>query len=185
MPRLNARLFPEVYESLGLSTDKMGCIMLDLDPIPVTEFVEWGEEDLFYSPTMKYGQGAVAEQTAHLTLLYGLLEYGSVWKEQVDAVLKGWTPPVVEFENVGHFPGSVEGEDYNVIVGHVRITDAVQEAHDRLSFLPHVDTFPGYKAHVTLAYVKGGDDIRDKWVDALNAEYAGKSFPPRGINYGD
>jgi hypothetical protein len=39
---------------------------------------------------------------------------------------------------------------------------------DRLSLLPHIDTFPEYKPHVSLAYIRA--DQVDHWQWALEAK---------------
>ena len=192
----NSRKFPELYKKLDINMAELGCIMYDIEPFEVVKFVEGGEDDLYFSdpnrtPDFKFAQGAVAESNAHVTLLFGLLELGPVWKNYVDAVLDGWSMDSVRISSVGYFPSSVEGEDYSVIVGHIELTPELVEGHERLQLLPHIDTFPGYKPHITLAYVKNGpsgvewtDSTRDKWVESLNKEFAGKSFPVSQINYG-
>lgn len=186
MAALNSRQFPGVYKDLRVDLSKLGCIMLDLDPISVTSLVPDGEDDLFFSndPQYPYAVGAVAEQVAHLTLLYGLMESGPHWRSQVDAVLEGWTPGPVVIDSVGFFPPSDQKEDYWVIVGHVQPTDNLIEGHQRLQLLPHIDTFPAYRPHVTLAYIKGGEARKDKWIAALGDTFPAMTHPVTGINYG-
>jgi len=186
MAALNSRQFPGVYADLGVDLSKLGCIMLDLDPISVTSLVSDGEDDLFFSndPQYPYAQGAVAEQVAHLTLLYGLMESGPNWQSQVDAVLEGWAPEPVVIDSIGYFPPSDPREDYWVIVGHVQPTDNLIEGHQRLQLLPHIDTFPEYRPHVTLAYIKGGIARRGKWLHSLQVAISASSLPVSGINYG-
>lgn len=195
MSRLNARQFPEVYEALGIDIGKLGCIMADLDPLDVVSKVHDGQRDLFYHPDFenhKYLRGAPAEEVAHVTLQYGLLEIGPVWKEHVDRVLDGWSLDTVEIEDVSFFPSSLPDQDYSVIIGKLKLTDQLLEGHHRLQMLPHVDTFPGYHPHITLAYIKNGpsgvdwaDSALDKWVQTLNIHYQGRELPVKGLNYGD
>ena len=68
------------------------------------------------------------------------------------------------------------------------LTPELRDAHARLSLLPHINTHPTYRAHVTLAYVH-----RDREADALAAiRRAFKArdvlvpmrFEPIGLNYG-
>lgn len=193
-PSLNSHQFPQVYKKLGITVSDLGCIMLDVEPFDIVSLVENGENDLFYGdiPDLKYAQGAVAEESAHVTLLYGLLESGQKWKSQVDAVLDGWNPPLLSVESVGFFPSNIEGQDYSAIIGHIEVTDALLEGNQRLQLLPHVNTFPGYKPHVTLAYIKNGpsgvewtDTARNKWIETLQKEFKGKTFRVTRINYGD
>jgi 2'-5' RNA ligase len=195
MARLSAYLYPDLYKELGVDANELGCIMLDVAPFEVVSMVEDGEADIYHHPDQvnhKYTGGAPAEHVAHLTLLYGLLESGQKWKGHVDTVLDGWTPPALKIEKVSHFPGSLEGEDYSVIIGQVELTPELVEGHDRLSLLPHIDTFPGYHPHITLAYIKngpssrgGGENNVEKWIRSLNNAFAGKTFPVTRINYGD
>jgi hypothetical protein len=69
-------------------------------------------------------------------------------------------------------------------VAHLKIDKDLQEAHDRLQMLPHIDTFPGYKAHFTLAYIKKNDTTRDSLVKSLNGHYKGKTIKAKAVNYG-
>jgi hypothetical protein len=59
------------------------------------------------------------------------------------------------------------------------------EGNARLRLLPHIDTFPSYRPHVTLAYIKKDKPARKKWVDALGEQFNGKrlTIDPK-INYG-
>lgn len=193
MTQLNSRQFPEVYDTLGITIEDLGCIMLDVAPFTVTELVEGGENDLYYGtiPALRYAQGAVAEKSAHVTLLYGLLDFGGLHTKLVDSVLLGWSTPSVRIKEVSFFPSSNQGEDYSVIVGKIDVTPELLEGHHRLQLLPHIDTFPEYVPHLTLAYIKNNesgvkwvDTPKEKWVRTLNRKLAGKSFAVSCINYG-
>lgn len=177
--------FPGLYEGVKYlpSDGNYGCIMLDVEPVQVTSFVEDAKDDLYYSPTQKYLKGAPAEETPHVTLLNGLLELGSTIRKNVDIALSGWNlPNTLEIERVGMFPSSVPGEDYSVIVAHIKVTDDLLDGHDRLRMLPHTDFFPTYRPHLTLAYVKS--EATTEWVEALSF-LRGQSLRVLGLNYGD
>lgn len=179
--------FSKIYEkgALDLNVSNLGCIMLDTEPISVKKHVSSADEALFYgkTPELQYAQGAVAEQSAHVTLLYGLLEKGPKWKKYVDAVLAGWErPATVTIDRVTFFPGR---EGYDVVIGKVAKTPEILDAHQRLSCLPHIDTHPVYTPHLTLAYVvspEGG--YTKQWVKALNDQYQGAEIRTTGLNYG-
>lgn len=180
---VSAHKFKDMYEDLGYSLDTLGCIMLDLEPLKFTV----NEAALYYAKDKKrfWIDGNVAGKTPHVTLLYGLLRSGPELKKHVDTVLEGAIPKEVTIDHIDYFdtPPNTD-EEYYCIVAHLKITPEIQDAHDRLSFLPHIDTFPGYKAHFTLCYVKKNDRIRDKLVKGLNDEYKGKTIKAKAINYG-
>jgi hypothetical protein len=139
-------------------------------------------------PKIKSGIGLTATwrvKTPHVTLIYGLLRSGEEFRKHADTVLDGKLPKEVTIDHVGFFdtPPNVD-EEYYAIIAHLKITDDLQEAHDRLQMLPHIDTFPGYKAHFTLAYIKKNDRTRDTLIDRLNEHYKGKTIKAGELNYG-
>lgn len=192
MPKTTELL--DTYRRLGIDPFDLGCIMLDVVPFDVAACVPDGREDLYFSsnPKLKYAQGDVASSKAHLTLLFGLLEKGPKWKKEVDAVLEGWDQPeAVVVDRIGYFPSSVPGEDYSCIVAHIKPTERLLDANARLRMLPHIDGFPEYKPHVTLAYVKNGpSDVdwarstREKWIMSMSTRLTNWNLPTLGLNYG-
>lgn len=194
MASINASMFPSVYKSLGVDTGKLGCVMLDVPPFPVTSLVHYGEYELFQHPQPDehpHSSGAPAEVVAHVTLLYGLLKSGPEWQEQIATVLEGWELPDLTIEQIEAFPSHDE-HDTSTIVGRIAMTPELLEGHQRLQLLPHVDTFPEYKPHITLAYINNGPStvewatsVQEKWVMTLAAHLPGRTFTPTRINYGD
>lgn len=178
--QLSARQFPSLYDELDIDLGDLGCIMLDIKPVSILQHVSDGDMDLVQAEEGDHAMGAVAETEAHVTLLYGLLENGNLWADKVDAVLAGWLPGKVTVEEVGYF----DTPDSYAIVAHIKKTTEIQEGHDRLTLLPHVNTFTEYKPHMTLAYIRKDADL-GKWLKSLNAVYAGAELTPLGINYGD
>lgn len=184
---ISARDFPGLHEELGVDTDKLGCIMLDLQTFDVAKHVEGGVNDLVESTEPgDHVMGAVAETDAHVTLLFGLLENGNTIKSQVDKVLAGWKCDSVTLGGVQAFDVPADAESVP-IVATVEAWDAggVVEANERLRLLPHVNTFSRYNPHVTLAYVKNDPDTVHKWVKALGQVLPGMKLATTGINYGD
>src|SRR5690606_35566451 len=100
-------------------------------------------------------------------------------KFAVDTVLEGWKQPkTLTIEKVGFFPG----DGFSTIVGHIKMTDELFEGNQRLQLLPHVNTYPTYKPHITLAYIN--EEATTEWLEALE-ELAGKSLTVRpDLNYG-
>lgn len=167
-----------IYQELGIDLSKLGCIMLELQPVFVPDL---DEADLYYSPTQKYAQGYVGGE-AHVTLLYGLMP--EVQAEHVDIVLNGWSVTSVQLGDIEAFE-STNGEEYYCVHAAVDLESNPEllDAHQRLSLLPHVNTFLTYEAHVTLAYVN--PDALDRVTTALRTALAGARLLVTGLNYGD
>jgi HK97 family phage portal protein len=177
--QIAARDYPKLYDGLDVDPDELGCIMANLQPLKVLEIVEDSEDDLV-EKTKNDWSPVPAEDEPHVTLLYGLLENGNKWKDKVDTVLEGWKLKGVKITEVGTF----ELEDSIAVVAHIEKTPELIDGHERLTLLPHIQTFSEYLPHMTLAYIKKDADA-EKWVKALGAEYNGKSIKFSGINYGD
>lgn len=179
---VSARDFPGLYDDTGVNPDDLGCIMLDVEPLDILKHVPADLHDDLVQATTRHdhAMGAVAETEAHVTLLYGLLENGNVWKEKVDTVLTGWSKESVEIKEVGYF----ETPDSFAVIAHVQLDEELVDGHERLTLLPHIQTFSEYKPHITLAYLNKDADV-DAWVESLGAVYNGKSVAAKEINYGD
>lgn len=188
---IKAHDFPAVYQALGIDLSKLGCIMLDLEPFSnaYTPEVDGAGITLYYAKNKErfWIDGWVFDKP-HITLLYGLMTPGneSPMKELVPQVLEGWDMEEVEIADFGYFDSPYEDEPYYCIVAHVRITKALQEGHDRLSFLPHIKTFPGYKAHVTVEYLakNQGEQYRDTLIEQYRKMWVGKTMKVKGLNLG-
>lgn len=176
--------FPGLYEGM-VNTDDLGCIMLDVQTFDITKHVEGADQDLYVNAANpdSHSQGAVAETEAHITLLYGLLENGNTIKAKVDQVLNGWSIDSVTIDDVSSFPVAADAPSVPIIAN--LWSSNIEDAHDRLSLLPHVNTFSRYNPHITLAYVKNDPDTVQKWVVALRTALAGMRLNTIGINYGD
>jgi len=188
--QLNSHQFEEVYKDLKIDLDELGCVMADVVPLAsMKDPEEFGDKmDYLYTstnPKRKWIKGWVVGKTAHITLLYGLLENAHKWKKQIDAVLKDWDMKTVEIDHIDKFDSQYEDEPYYCIVAHIKVTDKLQEANDRLQFLPHINTFAGYKPHMTIAYIKKDDKTLKECLEWMNKAWKGKrlSVKPE-INYG-
>jgi hypothetical protein len=183
MSSFNANQFRYIYKHEGIDLDELGCIMLDLE-VYILKIFE--ESSLYYTkdPKKFWINGFVANKTPHITLLYGLLQSGNKYRTYIDEVLKGWSIKTVTVKEVGYFESPYENEPYYCIVAHIDITPELLEGHERLQMLPHIDTFPGYKAHMTLAYIRKDEKLRDETIDVYNTELKGKELKVKGLNYG-
>jgi 2'-5' RNA ligase len=181
---VTAAQFPQVYEDLGIDTGRLGCVMMDIEPIKVSHIIP--EEGLYYADPEKHKwmQGVVSETVPHVTLLYGLLRSGKELRKHIDTVLFGWQPEEIKIDKVDFFYSNDPGESYITLIALVQVTPNLEEANARLGFLPHLNTFPTYKPHITLAYCKDNSDYHG-YIEALNQELAGKKIAVTGLNYGD
>lgn len=91
----------------------------------------------------------------HCTLKYGLLVTSTT---PIEARLAeaGWVPPAAAVIGSYEIFGS-PSDPYETIVGVISADlDRFRDANQLLSTLPHVDTFPGYRPHVTLGFAAPG-----------------------------
>jgi len=186
MKQLSSHQFSDVYKSLGIDVRELGCVMLDVKPFPIKKFVEDAQSDLYYSEDEKkyWIKGCVGEDTAHVTLLYGLMKPATEYKKEVDAVLKDWSLDRVEIDTIDYFESRYDDEAYYCVIAKIKVTPELEEGNARLRFLPHIDTFPTYTPHVTLAYIKKDQAVLDKWLSALKDEFIGELLAIDKINLG-
>lgn len=173
---------------MGIDVGSLGCIMLDVEGVDLTDAIDPAWEYRSDDPRLAHVSGTQTE--GHVTLLYGLLSNGNTIRDAVDEVLEGWSLDQVKTDQLHVFPSPIETEPYVCIVaGQVSPQRELLDAHQRLSLLPHINTHPTYRPHVTLTYVH-----RDHEQDALAAlrrrfkardTYVPIAFPVTGINYGD
>lgn len=181
----NANQYRDMYAEMGVNIDKLGCIMMDVDGSTIQNNIN---ADDLYTSTNKdrhWINGFVAGKTPHVTLLYGLLESGNTtYKKYVDEVLKGWQMDSVEVDHVDYFDSPFADDPYYCIVAHLDISEELKDANNRLQLLPHINTFPGYKAHITIAYIKKDETLRDNVIGYYNGILMGKELKAKAINYG-
>ena len=185
---LSIHEFPGVLERHKINPAELGCVMLDVMQDKTFSAPDLdGEDYLYKSPDPKkfWIDGWVMNK-AHITLLYGLLEPAQKYAVSIEEVLGMWKIEHVEIEEIGFFESPYPEEPYYCIVAHIRKTLELQEGHDRLTFLPHVNTFPGYKPHMTIAYIKKDAGIRDRLIKIMDGHY--KFYPKvlveSGLNLG-
>ncbi|HEY0108083.1 MAG TPA: hypothetical protein VGB67_00560 [Fibrella sp.] len=182
---IKAQDYPGIYQSLGIDISNLGCIMLDTDKIEISTIIR--NQDLYFKEDEpdSHTQGAVSENEPHVTLLYGLLQPGPELKDHVDLLLHDWQPGEIIIEKVGFFySNDPKHPDFITIIAEVLVTPELLDGNGRMRMLPHINTFPTYKPHITLAYVKASSDWQN-YVNALNERYAGQTVGYKGVNYGD
>ena len=171
---LSSYHFRDMYEEMGVPWDDPYCVMLKTAPIFLEDIPE---EALHYSKTQKYAQGHVSKDKPHSTLLYGLLP--PTRRSHVDRVLEGWSLDQVAIKDIEIFEPA--GQEYDVVVASLW-DEGLLEAHQRLSFLPHISTHPTFKPHITICYVEKG---WAKPVRQICRKLIGAEFKTYGIDYGD
>lgn len=184
MKQLSSHQFEDIYRDLEIDLDKLGCVMLKVDAKDIKK--PKNEEMLYTSSNLKrfWIKGFVAEKTPHVTLLYGLLKPAEEYRKQIKEVLTGWKIKSVKIKEVGFFESQYEDDPYFCIIAHLDISPELLEGHERLQFLPHIDTFPGYKAHISICYIKKDEKFRDKLIAAYNKNLSGKEMKVTGFDLG-
>lgn len=179
-------------DELGIDVGSLGCIMLDVEaPTRVGDILPASWAYSSTNPKLEHVNGIQTDH--HVTLLYGLLP--QVRRHHVDEVLEGWTglDVSVKTDVLDVFDSPMADEPYSCIVARQSwgAGDEILEAHQRLSLLPHINTHPQFKAHVTLAYVRRerAADALAELARALDPEAATidrvtARFRPSGLNYG-
>lgn len=176
---LNAHNFEEVYKWLGINLNQLGCVMLPLEFIPEPDSLK----GLAYTsdhPERFWIDGWVASYKAHVTLLYGLIHRAQNIEPHIRDVLDGWKCPHVFLDHVGFFPSPYPDEKYWCIIAHIRPDQSLVEGHSRLSFLPHINTFPRYTPHMTLGYIQCDEKVRDTAIKKLDKELVGQRIKVTG-----
>lgn len=173
-------MFEGIYKDLNVNVDRLGCVMLDLEPLDSMLSIDgMGDGEMLYyaqNEDRKWIKGWVAGKNAHVTLLYGLMENAHTWADQVHAVLKDWSIDEVKIQDIGFFESPYEDEPYYCIVAHIEVDEKLLEGHSRLQFLPHIDTFSGYMPHMTVCYIKKDEATRDQLIKLLSSLWVGQSL---------
>lgn len=180
--QLKSHDFPEVYKWLGINLNTLGCVMLDVEPLDNMYSIgqEGAEVALYYAKNKErfWIDGWIADKVAHVTLLYGLLEQAKNYEAHIAKVLEGWQMKEVEIDHIGYFDSPYPDEPYYCIIAHIKVTPELLEGHQRLEFLPHINTFATYKPHMTICYInkEQGEAYRDLMIKQFNDLWAGKKL---------
>ena len=162
-----------VKESTGYD---YGCVMVEVPVSNWNEICSVIDKDDIYEEENDTSYGI--QENPHLTLLYGLKS--DVSKEKVEDILENIMDEwrnfgmedfdyndvsdriaiedasdkgiEIEIENIGVF----ENEKFDVVKFNIKKTELLQKLFDGLSELPNENTFPDYKPHMTIGYVRKG-----------------------------
>lgn len=185
--QLSTNDFKEVYKGLAINIQKLGCMMLDLEPLELRSGFYDLEHLLYYSQDKEkfWIDGYVGSKTPHMTLLYGLMSSAHNYKDYIENnLLKDWKMEEVEIDHFGYFESPYDDEPYYCIVAHIKVTPELLEGNQRMEFLPHINTFAGYKPHFTIMYIKKDETQRDALIEDLNKHHAGTKLKVTGYNFG-
>jgi len=162
---INSYNYLDIYSDLNIDIKKLYCCMLGVS------FTQESQDALkeffkdftpYYSEDKKWVKGLVYLNHPHLTLLYGLLD--CVKPEHVKRVLEGLIIGSVVIDEISYFD-SPDSEEYYCVIAKVGLNKFIKEAHQRLSLLPHINTFLEYNPHITLGYIKKDNTFLDKLKD--------------------
>lgn len=122
-----------------------GCVMMKLDVPEWEQICSLIAEEDVYSPDERG-----IEHNPHVTVLYGFHSF--VLPNEVIEILREFSPPKATFGNIGIFDSH---PDFDVVMITVESED-LSKMNVALAKLSHEDSFPTYRPHVTLSYVKKG-----------------------------
>lgn len=191
MKEIKAHNYKEIYEALGYNLSKLGCLMLDTEPIKTIYYQIMQDGITAYFPEYKaknkerfWIDGYVADKTPHLTLFYGFLQEAGCYRWHIEKLLEGTNISSVKIEDIIFFESPYEDEPYYCVVAKVEKTQELLEAHNKMTLLPNIQTFPDYKPHITIAYIIKDEAIRDDFITHIKKELVGKELKVLGLNYG-
>ncbi len=125
---------------------KRGCVMMKM------EVPQWDEICSIIKPEDVYDvdEDHGIEHEPHVTVLYGF--YSFVKHEDVSEILNTFSPPKATFGNIGIFN---DHPDFDIVMITVESED-LAKMNLALAVLPNEETFPNYRPHATISYVKKG-----------------------------
>ena len=123
-----------------------GCVMMKVEDSGWDDLCRIIDPEDVYEPDDEHG----ISRNPHITILFGLLDL-MVPPQMVMDVMQKFDAPHIQFKGISIF----EHKDFDVVKIDVISAD-LAEMHDSLRQLPHVDQFPTYKPHATIAFVKKG-----------------------------
>ena len=140
----------DIFEMQGIEVDKLGCIMAKYrQPLALLKAIP---NVIVYKDEAKDIPGI--ETQSHVTLLFGLMKPGLEQMDVVDEALKDWKPDA--FFTPSHISVFESDNPWDVVVLEPMYSGGFLKAHQALSRIPHVNAFPVYRPHMTLAYVHKG-----------------------------
>jgi hypothetical protein len=146
LTKIQKQLRTLLTEKKGVTYD-YGCVMLKFN---IGQLV-WGDiqDRIEDSELCNVGDANGRENDPHITLLYGL--HSEVKLSDVVNTCKKFEPVTVTFDKVDYF----ENDGFDVIKFNVS-SEQLSSYNELLKKLPHTNSYPEYKPHLTIAYVEKG-----------------------------
>jgi 2'-5' RNA ligase len=137
----------------GEKLHKFASTQINLPADIANALMEWGQDNIPDELLAEDGR----EGQPHVTVLYGLHDDNRV---DVQAAAIGMGPIRVSIGHIDIF----EADEYDVVFATVHSPDLFR-LRGRLERLEHTSTYPEYKPHATIAYVKKGTGkvFKDQW----------------------
>ena len=132
--------------------NECGCLMAYVDPTYGPRIASTGQrlvppQHLYTDPEdPTYGY----DNEPHVTIKYGFRP--DLDRMDVARILKGVAPFLVKLIALNQF----QNEKYDVVKFEVEKHPVLMELRKRCNGYPNTDSYPDYKPHMTLAYVKKG-----------------------------
>jgi len=164
-----------IWGDIGISPSDLGCVMLDLKfarPEAFEPLLREMEQDAYVAKDAEripWVDGI--EERLHVTVLYGLTIDPNNHGQAVETLLShgGHLDSVqrhgLYINGPEAFESNIPGEDYSCIVLRIGGRE-LREMNQALRLLPHIDTWPDYKAHATLGYVN--KRTAGYWIERIN-----------------
>ena len=162
-----------------LESHKFGCVLATFDIGDQQRFQEWYRYNI--RPDELHSEEG-DKGDFHITVKYGL--HGGVKPEDVVKALGKYTKGFAEVTlgKISVFPSEeVKEDNYDVVIVEVHSPDLHELNKMIASGVKCTDTYPEYKPHVTLAYMKPGKGkkfLHDR-------SFSGKKFIFRYLDYTD
>lgn len=136
-----------------------GWIAVRLPQMPSNKIKRWGRDNI-PSEILFKEDGKGRELDVHITILYGVCENS---KEIVEEIVKEYESIEVKLGKVGYFK---KDPDYDVVIVKIESED-LKRLHEKIKRKLDVEeSFPIYKPHCCIAYVKKGE----------GSQFAGDTF---------
>jgi 2'-5' RNA ligase len=129
--------------------EDLGCVMLN---VSLTGFVPFNDEWAYIPPGEKEPEWWGIQKSFHCTLKYGLIPQ-LVTEADVNEILTNLN---IQYGALQPFAPRIDdfgNDQYSCVVYKFDGPFELNQIHDALSGLPHIDTHPFYQPHITLGYV--------------------------------